>query len=208
MTRLILTRHGHVEGIDPPRFRGRQELPLTAIGRAQILALARRIAAIANPAVVFTSPMQRCVDTARAVAEACGIAVEILPDLNDLDYGTWQWRTYDEMRAREPAMFATWMAAPHLVRFPSGESLQDIVARSADALRVVLERYPRDGDCVVMVGHDTINRALLLQLLDQPLSAYWRLRQAPCCLNELELRDGRVWALGINERQHLAGAGE
>jgi hypothetical protein len=26
-----------------------------------------------------------------------------------------------------------------------------------------------------MVGHDSVNRALLLQLLDQPLAAYWKL---------------------------------
>jgi len=205
MTRLVLTRHGHVDGIDPPRFRGRMELPLTEIGKAQAKALAARIAATWTPRVVYSSPMTRCIETGRATAEACGIAVEPMPDLIDLDYGAWQWRTYEDARLNAPALFATWMSAPHLVRFPSGESLQDIVLRSANALRSVLERHPSDDDCVVMVGHDTINRALLLQLLDQPLSAYWRIRQAPCCLNEIELRAGRVAILGINETQHLRG---
>ncbi len=39
------------------------------------------------------------------------------PDLNDLDYGTWQWRTHEEVEADDPARLARWRSAPHLVRF-------------------------------------------------------------------------------------------
>src|SRR5256885_14365215 len=45
MTKLILVRHGHVEGISPERFRGRAELPLTETGRREAAAAAVRIAA-------------------------------------------------------------------------------------------------------------------------------------------------------------------
>jgi hypothetical protein len=44
MTKVILTRHGHVEGISPERFRGRTDLPLTELGQAQAKAVATRIA--------------------------------------------------------------------------------------------------------------------------------------------------------------------
>jgi len=50
-----------------------------------------------------------------------------------------------------------------------------------------------------------MNRALLLQLLDQPLSAYWRLGQAPCCINEIDVVGGRITVVGGNETQHLDG---
>jgi len=40
MTKVILTRHGHVEGISPERFRGRTDVPLTELGTAQAEALA------------------------------------------------------------------------------------------------------------------------------------------------------------------------
>ena len=78
-------------------------------------------------------------------------------------------RTHDEVKAEAPEAFRMWHAAPHLVRFPGGESLQDLVARTSDALRTMLARHA--GQTVVMVGHDSVNRALLLQLLDQPLVA-------------------------------------
>ena len=201
MTKILLTRHGHVDGIEPERFRGRAELALTERGKAQAQALARRIAARWKPVTIYTSPLQRCVVTGGIVSEACGVAASAFDGLMDLDYGAWQMRTYDEIKAEAPQAFNRWHASPHLMRFPMGESLQDLVARTADMLRLVLERHA--DETVVLVGHDSVNRALLLQLLDQPLSAYWRLAQSPCTLNEIDIEAGRVRIERINDTSHL-----
>jgi phosphoserine phosphatase len=53
------------------------------------------------------------------------------------------------------------------------------------------------------VGHDSVNRALLMQLLDQPLSSYWRLAQDPCCINEIDVVGWSIQVRRINETQHL-----
>ena len=55
-----------------------------------------------------------------------------------------------------------------------------------------------------MVGHDSVNRALLLQLLDLPLSAYWRLAQDPCAISEIDFMDAQPRVLRVNETRHLA----
>jgi probable phosphoglycerate mutase len=201
MTRLLLTRHGHVEGIRPARFRGRAELPLTPIGLAQAEALAQRVARQWKPAAVYTSGLQRCVVTGARIGALTGAPSSVAGGLMDLDYGRWQMRTHDELRAESPEAFNLWHTAPHLMRFPDGESLQDLVARTANALRAVLARHPTDA--VVMVGHDSVNRALLLQLLDQPLASYWKLAQDPCCLNEILIESGRVLVLRVNDTSHL-----
>lgn len=107
------------------------------------------------------------------------------------------------MEAAEPNLFDAWFATPHLVRFPDGESLQDLVSRSSAALRLALDRHP--DETVVLVAHDSVNRALLLQLADLPLSSYWRLAQAPCCINEIDVIGRQVRILGINETAHLDG---
>ena len=204
MTRLLLTRHGHVEGIKPPRFRGRAELALTATGLAQAEALAQRIARQWTPVAIHTSGLQRCVVTGAKVAAATGAPASVMDGLMDLDYGAWQMRTHDEVRAAAPDAFKLWHLAPQLMRFPSGESLQDLVARTSDALRTVIARHPTD--VVVMVGHDSVNRALLLQLLDQPLAAYWKVAQDPCCLNEVVIEGDRVQVQRINDTSHLSSA--
>jgi probable phosphoglycerate mutase len=124
-----------------------------------------------------------------------------MEDLNDLHYGDWEWRTHAEVQARWSDLFECWHAAPHLVRFPHGESLQDLVARVSNVLRLILDQHQKET--VVVVGHDSGNRALLLQLLDQPLSAYWRVTQDPCAISEVELHARASVVRCINETQHL-----
>ena len=201
MSKILLTRHGYVEGIKPERFRGREPLDLTARGRAEAQAVAQRVAGGWRPRAIYTSPLSRCVETAAVIAKACGVAVTTCDDLNDIDYGAWQFKSFTDAKAQDPVLFAAWFATPHLVRFTNGESLQDLAARVADAVRMVLKRHP--DDTVVLVGHDSVNRALLLGFLGLPSSAYWRIDQAPCCLNEIDIGGDRVCVRRINETQHL-----
>ncbi|HTV31964.1 MAG TPA: histidine phosphatase family protein [Methylocella sp.] len=202
MTKILLTRHGHVEGLLPERFRGLKDLALTAKGVAQAAALAQRISREWHPSAIYTSPLQRAAVTAKAIAAATKAPCQMLKSLTDLNYGAWQWQTFDEVRSHSPSLFALWHFAPHLVRFPKGDSLQDLLLRAADTIRFILEHH--HDDTVVLVGHDSVNRAILLQILDQPASAYWRLAQDPCALNELEVTQGHSRVVRMNDVSHLA----
>jgi len=204
MTKIILTRHGHVEGITPERFRGRLDLPLTALGQRQIAATSHRINATWKIAAIYTSPMSRCVITGEAIAQPSGLTVNPLAGLNDIDYGAWQGLTHDEAKARWPAEFATWFRAPHLGQPPGGETLQDVLARAASTLPTVTRDHP--DDAVVLVGHDSVNRVILLHVLELPLSRYWLFKQEPCTINELDFVDGAFSVRTINEIYHLSGA--
>lgn len=196
-TTLLLVRHGDVEGIDPERFRGRHDLPLTPLGRRQADAAAKRIAAGWKPSALYTSPLRRCVETGAAVAAATKLKPERLDALTDFDFGTWTWQTHDEVRKASPRLFKLWRRAPQLVRVPGGEAIQDVVARSADALRLVLERHA--GKTVVAVTHDNVIRCLLVQLLDMPLSAYATVVLAPCSISEVAVEGARVHVLRVND---------
>ena len=60
----------------------------------------------------------------------------------------------------------------------------------------------------MLVGHDSVNRVLLLQLLDMPLAAYWRLVQDPCTLNEIEIfAAGEVRVQRMNDTSDLDQTG-
>ena len=201
MTVILLVRHGHVEGIKPERFRGRADLALTETGEKQAELLALRIASQWAPSSIHTSPLRRCVATGAAIAGACGVPSEPLGGLIDLDYGAWQSRTYEDARASDPGLFEAWLTTPQLVRFPNGESLQDVATRTASVLRFVLSRNA--ADTVVLVGHDSVNRVMLTQILDMPLSAYWRFAQSPCCINEIEVTGSSLQLRRINDTAHL-----
>lgn len=205
MTRIVLTRHGHVAGIEPERFRGRADLPLTALGAAQAKAVAARIARDWSPQIVYTSPLSRSVATGAAIARACGVRAEALADLIDIDFGRWQGRTVQQVRRSSPRLLAAWQQAPQLVRIPGGDSLQDVLARAANVLRLILERHGAASDTVVVVGHDNVNRALLLLILDQPAAAFRRIAQSPCAITEIEIVGDAMRVLRVNDTEHLRG---
>ena len=150
---IVLTRHGEVEGIDPPRFRGRMELDLTETGRRQAQALGAAVSRQFKPDAVLTSPMKRCRDTSAAIGHACGVTPDVLPGIDDFDYGQWQWMTHAQAQADHRLAFDLWKRAPQWMRFPGGESLQDVALRTTDALRSLWSRY-RDGTVVLVALKD------------------------------------------------------
>lgn len=183
------------------RFRGRRDLPLTERGLQQASAVARRIAATVQPAALYASPLTRTMQTARAIGEL--VHLDVVPDANliDIDYGRWHGLTIDEARASSQTEIDCWLHAPHLAVIPEGERLQNVVDRAASALRALGRRY--EGKTVVAVSHDTVNRVALLHALHAPLSEYWHIEQAPCCINELVYEEGSFRIVRMNDAAHL-----
>jgi broad specificity phosphatase PhoE len=200
-TTLLLVRHGHVPGIEPPTFRGRSELELTECGIHEARDTAQWIAQRWRPTIVYTSPRRRCIETGSWIARSCNVPAQSLSFLDDLDYGQWQSRSYEDIEREFPRMYQRWRRAPHLIRFPEGESLQELMARAADALRWAEQRHA--AQTIVMVGHDSSNRALLMHILGQPLSSYWAIAQAPCAINEISIRGDQPVVLSVNQTAHL-----
>lgn len=201
MAKILLVRHGHVEGISPERFRGRADLPLTAEGQRQATETAQRIAAGWRPAAIYSSPMGRCLATAAAIGRPVGLSPVAVAGLNDIDYGNWQGLTPDEARRRWAEEVDTWYRKPDWAVVPGGETLQDVLARTTAALRDIVRRHP--GDTVVVVGHDGVNRVLLLHALGLPLSRFWRIRQSPCAINEIDFERNGFTILSVNQTDHL-----
>lgn len=203
MTKIILVRHGHVDWIAPERFRGRAELALSDLGRRQAQALANNIAKTWRLDAIYTNPLGRCRDTSAAIAAPFRLEPQVADGLCDIDYGQWQGLTREQATERWPHETELWFRAPHLAAIPGGETLPALLSRAVAALREILRAHP--SGTVVLVGHDSVNRVLLLFALELPLSRYWHLRQEPCSLNELFFENDTFVVRSINETQHLAG---
>jgi phosphoserine phosphatase len=200
-TTVLLVRHGHVPGIEPATFRGRADIELTERGVHEARNTAQWIAQRWQPTIVYTSPRKRCIETGSWIARRCNVLTQTLSYLDDLDYGQWQSRTVEAIEKEFPRMYRRWRCAPHLMRFPGGESLQELLARAADALRWAEQRHATQT--IVMVGHDSLNRALLMHALGQPLSSYWTIAQAPCAINEISITGNQPAVLSVNQTVHL-----
>jgi broad specificity phosphatase PhoE len=138
---------------------------------------------VLHPTVVCSSPLSRCVRTSEILAQPHDLATTLLAGFVDIDYGAWQGKNYDEVQAAEPAAFASWCRMPHLAAIPGGESLHDVAARVAGVLRTILVQHR--GETILLIGHDCVNRVLLLLALELPLSRFWYIHQGPCAINVL-----------------------
>src|SRR5260370_3770362 len=118
MTKIIVVRHGHVEGISPERFRGRADLALTTEGRRQADATARRIHAVWAPAAVYTSPLSRSRATGEAIGQPFGLAPSVVDGLVPIHYGQRQGHTPDGSRPRAPHRLPTCPRPPVWRAFP------------------------------------------------------------------------------------------
>jgi len=201
-TTVILVRHGQTEWNRVERFRGRADVPLNDTGLKQAEATGCRVAAAWQPVAIYSSPLSRAVKTAEAIGAAAGLDVEIHAGLADIDYGDWQALTPDEARAKWPEMVATWYQAPHLVRIPGGETLDELRVR---AMRTTADLVARHiGQTIVLVSHTVINRIILLGILGLGNDRFWHIRQEPCAINVLEAERGDYTLVSMNDTGHLS----
>ena len=176
--RIYLARHGRTALNARGVLRGRLDPSLDAVGRDEVLRLARAMAGVRARRVV-TSPLARALQTARAIASAGGAGIEIDQRLVDRDYGRW-----------------AGMARPDVVRrfgslddAPGVEPLEQVRARVRDAFADVSARA--DGDTAIVVSHDIVIRVLLLSI-DPGLGHLDAIPQETGCYNVLE-RNGGEW---------------
>ncbi len=139
---------------------------------------------------------------ARGTAAAVGIEAAVLPDLRDLDLGTWRGRRLDEIAAADPGGAAAWLADPGAVPH-GGEALKALI----DRVGAWLDRLDTPG-AAVAVTHPAVIRAALLYVLDAPASAFWRIDVVPLTIADLR-RNGSRWTLRslapLQQAGHLPG---
>lgn len=130
---LLLARHGETDDNLAERFQGQRDPPLNDRGRAQAVALADTVRT-ESIAVLWASPLNRALETARVVGGTLGLEPSLDDRLMEVDVGRWAGWTYAEARAASPTAFAAWLAAERTFRFPGGESLDEHAARVRAAL--------------------------------------------------------------------------
>ncbi len=202
--RLILVRHGETEHNRGQLTLGRADVALNERGRGQARALASSFAA--TPAAVYSSPLSRALETARAIAERAGLEPRLEPGLIEMDIGGMEHLTGVELRERYPEFLARWLSAECAdVRMPGGETLREAQERAWSAVADMLDRH---GDAtVVAVTHNFVILTVICRALNLPLADFRRLRQGLAAKTVLEVREDFATLLQLNDNAHLVAAG-
>lgn len=151
-TRVLCIRHGETDWNAAGRWQGHAPVPLNAIGRAQSVALGRYLAGNgARVAALYSSDLPRAWQTAQAIAEALGLAVQPEPRLREIDLGDWQGLTRDEVLAWDADRYAAYRADWRNIPAPNGESRAALRARARAAFDDIAARHA--GQTVALVTH-------------------------------------------------------
>lgn len=160
-TRLILLRHGQTALSVDRRYSGRGNPDLTDVGRGQASAAGARLASWEIDAIV-SSPLQRTLSTAQAVADLHGLSVTVEPGLIETDFGAWEGLTFSEAAQRDPQLHREWLGDA-AVAPPAGESFETVRTRVVAARETIVSSHP--GRTVLVVSHVTPIKTMLRDAL-------------------------------------------
>jgi probable phosphomutase (TIGR03848 family) len=197
MTTVLLLRHGrtraNAEGLLAGRTPG---VDLDGVGRRQARSLGTRLKDVGLTAVVH-SPLERCVQTARAVAAAQPGQVDLHSErrLVECDYGQWTGGTLAVL-AQDP-MWVNVQQRPSQVVFPGGEAMADMAARAVEAVRDWCARHPEG--VIAMVSHGDVIKAILADALGTPLDEFQRIAVGPGSMSVVSYGGGRPMVLRVND---------
>jgi broad specificity phosphatase PhoE len=202
-TRLYVVRHGATQLTAEDRFAGSVGVDLSEEGRRQAARLGERLRHEEITAI-YSSPFSRTMETARIIAESCGLAIETRDGLREIGHGRWEGLTRREVEERYPDEYAAWEEDPFTFAPDGGESGVAVLARVLPVIREIVTRHL--GDRVLVVSHKATIRLALSSLLGFDARGYRdRLDQAPACLNVLDFRDPvRARLMLFNDTSHYA----
>ncbi|MBT8211862.1 MAG: histidine phosphatase family protein [Acidimicrobiia bacterium] len=193
---LYLVRHG-VTTETGSRLTGRiPGVALSDAGREQAEATARFLAP-QKVSTVYTSPVQRCSETAAIISREISTRARNERRVQEVDYGAWQGRTLNSLRKLK-----AWQAlfvAPARFRFPDGETLAEAQHRAVSAIEEIAERHPRER--VVVVSHADIIRVTLAHYLGMPLDMVHRLDVRPASVSKVILNPGSFPTVAVVNHQ-------
>ncbi|MGN6792423.1 MAG: MSMEG_4193 family putative phosphomutase [Streptosporangiaceae bacterium] len=199
MTLVLVVRHGLTAATGNALSGRTPGIPLDDRGRSQAAAIAERLSQVRLDAII-SSPLERCAQTATAIAEqqiACN-EVTIDDRLIEVGYGDWTGQSLRKL-AREP-LWRVVQAHPSAVTFPGpgGETLPDIQRRAVTAIRDWNGRLGQEA-VYLICSHADVIKAILADSLGLHLDLYQRIQIDPCSLSVIRYTPLRPFVERMND---------
>lgn len=169
-TYVLLIRHGENDWVGQNRLAGRTpDVHLNDTGRSQSQRIAEALADYELSAI-YSSPMERCLETAQPVAESHSLSVSEEPGVLEVDYGGWQGGSLSELSKTSEWQLV--QHAPSSFRFPNGETLFEVQVRAVEATERIRRNHP--DQIVAIFSHGDVIRTVLAHFLGIPFDLFQR----------------------------------
>ena len=197
MPLLLLIRHGENDYVKTHKMAGR--LPgvhLNEKGKKQAEMLAEALKDVPLKAI-YSSPLERAVETAQPIAKMHRLKLIEDPDLMDTDVGKWQGRSW-----RVLGLTKVWRIvqnAPSRFRFPDGESFPEAQTRCVNALERIIKKHDKPKDIVAVVFHADPIKLVICHFLGMPLDHFQRLGCDTGSLTAINTGEARAALTKLNQ---------
>jgi len=199
VTTVLLVRHGLTATTGHVLTGWTPGITLDDRGKAQAAALAARLAPLPLAAIV-SSPLERCMQTAAAIAAGRDGQQVIAEDrVGECRYGDWTGRPLKKLAAEQ--LWRVVQAHPSAVRFPGpdGESMPDMQHRAVAAVRDWNSRLGQDATYLIC-SHGDVIKAIVADSLGLHLDQCQRIQADPCSLTVIRYTPLRPFLIRMNDR--------
>ena len=197
MPQLLLIRHGENDYTKRGRLAGRLpgvHLNEHGLRQAETLADALRGAPVK---ALYSSPLERALETAKPIGKALGILVRREPGLMEADVGEWEGRS-----VRRLALTRNWRVfqnSPSRARHPAGESMVETQARVVSTLEALSAQYKK-SDLIACVFHSDPIKMAVAHYIGLPLDHFQRLACDTGSVTLLAVGSTSARLLWLNQR--------
>lgn len=200
MPRLMLIRHGQTAWNKESRCQGQTDVSLDDLGLRQAQALAERLAE-ENIDAIYSSNLQRAVQTADAIADSKDLLIRKEPGLRETNFGDWEGMTTQEIDNQFGNAWTAWKENPDLSPPQGGETPSQVSLRVEEVLKRILKEHAEET--IVCVCHGGSARILLSLALDLPHGSYRHFYLNNCSLSEIYINGGSATLTLLNDTCHL-----
>jgi broad specificity phosphatase PhoE len=197
---VYLVRHGATDWNQAGRIQGQLDVPLNAEGRAQAQLVAQRLVSVAATAL-YSSDLLRAYETAQIIGQATGLAVIQKPGLREMHFGTWQGLTVQQIRERDPEIYAARRENPYEVPPPGGQTWQQFYQQAVRTLHDILQET--DAQRLIVATHSGVCTVLGLEALGLGYTGKRTFGNANCAIHTIAVEGERWQAVALNDVSHL-----
>lgn len=186
--KLLFVRHGQTDENLTKKYFGQTMCPLNETGRKQAAALKPKLEGVGSY-LAFSSPLQRCLDTAEILLEGSQKPT-IAEELQEFDFGIFEGKGFQEIQREHPEEADLWMNDWKNFQIPNGEGVPQLYERVKNYLDHVMDVY--NGANLLFVTHFGVIEAALAYLLHGSIDGFWK----------YEFRNASLQVVNVHNEHH------
>jgi len=195
---IVLVRHAVSTANEKGILAGRDNtVHLSEKGQRQADVLADALLGM-KVVEVYSSPIKRCRETMQPYLKAAKLNLSPLPGVREMDYGKWSGRRLATL-SKLP-LWSSIQRKPSSVRFPEGESFNEMAARAIEAIASIAIA----GKTVVVCSHGDVIKSLVASALGLHLDQFQKIVIDPASITRLRFHNNDFTVVSVNDTHHLA----